>query len=54
VLITCGKGTICANKELKDVTKRNVMSLSQKVKNIDTVDKGMITEAVGSHPGVNK
>jgi len=52
VLITCGKGTICADKELKDAMKRNVMSLSQRLKILNTVDKGMITEAIGSHHGI--
>jgi len=54
VLITCGKGTICADKELKDAMKRNLMPLSQKVKMLNRLDKGMIAEAVGSHHGVNK
>jgi len=54
VLITGGKSTICADKELKDTTKRNVMSLSQKVKMLNRLDKEMITEAVGSYHGVNK
>ena len=54
VLITRGKGTICADKELKDEIKRNVMSLSQKVKMLNRLDKGMIAEAAGSHHRVNK
>lgn len=42
-----GKGTICADEETRDATKRNVMSLSQKVKMLNRLDKGMNTEAVG-------
>jgi hypothetical protein len=48
-----GKRTISADKEPKDATKRNVMSLSQKVKMLNWLDKGMNTEAVASHHGVN-
>jgi len=44
VLITFGKSTTCADKELKDATKRNVISLSQKVKMLNRLDKEMITE----------
>lgn len=53
VLITSGKGTICADEEPKDTMKRNVMSLSQTVKMLNRLDKGMNTEAVGSRHGVN-
>jgi hypothetical protein len=54
VLITCGKSTICADTEFNDATKRNVMSLLQKVKMLNRLDKEMITEAAGSHHDVNK
>lgn len=53
VLITSGKGTICADEQPKDPTKRNVTSLSQKAKMLNRLDKGMNTEAVGSRHGVN-
>jgi hypothetical protein len=48
-----GNGTICADKEPKDATKRNVKSLSQKVKMLNMLDKGMIIAVVGSHHGIN-
>ena len=53
VLIMSGKGTISAEKEPEDAMKRNVMSMSQKVKMLHRMDKGMNTEAVGCHHGVN-
>lgn len=53
VSIMSGKGTICADEEPKDEKKRNVMSLSQTARMLNRLDKGMTTEAVGSHHGVN-
>lgn len=53
VLIMSGKGTTCADEEPKDEKKRTVMSLSQAVRMFNGLDKGMITEAFGSHHGVN-
>jgi len=48
-----GKGTICADEETKDEKKRNLISLSPIVKMLTRLDKGMNTEAVGCHHGVN-
>ena len=53
VLITSGKGTICADEETRDAKKRNLISLSPIVKMLTRLDKGMNTEAVGCHHGVN-